>query len=195
MASAIVYAGFTGRLESCFNNRYRACYSGEGGVAICECYGSHASPFGSEPVDVSAAAGNYTQLITSSVVKSFKSTKIDGGLCAAGAGPIDEVGNSIKLELFTGWNGTGTKIGTVWYCHAKNRISNGSHNMGSYGSTKSIFHGVSQLPTPYSSGGCRDCYTGPPTHHETDGTDWVHACSGACPTYISGSTQMFLHFY
>ena len=195
MASHWVYSGFSGTLESCFQApyKYRACYEGEGGAGneVCDCYGTHPDIEGNHPTDVSQTGNTSAALIVSNTIKSFKTTRVDGNVCGGTTCTGDE-DDSLKVELFTGLNGTGTNLGTVWYMHVKDRIADGTRNTGYYSPSKSVWYNICKIPP----GSCTGCYIGPHIHYETSGSCISSVgCSGSnCPTYTVGSTALYCFF-
>lgn len=186
-----IYAGYTGTLESCYGSpaEYRKCRAGEGdpGDVICDCYSSHPLIEANYPTDISATGLTSVALIASNTVKSFITTKHDGNSCG-GTCTDPGIDDSLEVEMFTGLNGTGTSVGTVWYFHVSNRIADATRNMGYYSSTKGVYYSICKV----ASGSCGSCSSGPHVHHETSGNCWYTlSCSISCPSYTVGATGLY----
>lgn len=185
-----VYAGFSGTLESCYGApfKYAKCRAGECQASdpICTCCGTHPQVYGTHPVDISAAGGTQVALITSNSIKSFTTTQINGTVCDDACG--DGIDDALRVDLYTDLNGGGSLAGTVWFCHAYDRLVNANRNLGFYDAAKSVWYNICKIPP----GTCGDCYTGSHVHHETSGSCYFSfGCSGSCPSYTGGASPLF----
>jgi len=88
------------------------------------------------PVDIFGGANTTVVLRTSSGIQSIRTTRTgplpnnDGDLLCASTPPsgFAWVNEGVRVRLYTGTNGGGSLVGTVFYGHLKSRIANGTYN-------------------------------------------------------------------
>ena len=86
------------------------------------------------PMDIFGAVNTAVALRTSAGIQSIRTTRTgpnDNGdlLCATAPPPaLIWINEGVRVQLYTGTGGGGSLVGTVFYGHLKNRISNGVYN-------------------------------------------------------------------
>ncbi len=89
--------------------------------------GTHTNVYGlwgSRPADLFAGQGTAVRLWVSTNVKSVNIQRCDC-VCRTDPSPWDD---GINVAMFSGYNCTGSNLGTVAFGHLNNRHSNGYHN-------------------------------------------------------------------
>lgn len=130
------------------------------------------------PTDIGGSASTAVKLYVSSNILSIRTIRTgpndDGDALCATAPPsgFEWVNEGVKVELYTGQNGGGTKVGTVFFGHLKSRIANGVYNspngirigyLGDQDCNCACYHGI-HTHMERSSGNSgytyhRNCYT------------------------------------
>jgi hypothetical protein len=109
------------------------------------------------PLDISAASGSLIYAYMSRNIYSVK-LLLYTGVCNRYTGDIN---NGVTVELYTGFNATGTKLGSVLFAHVSNITSNIGNviNITQFGNPWSVFIGT----VPSVPGG-QSCYLSTHTH-------------------------------
>lgn len=142
MANYYVWTPFIGTLmgQDCY------CYNCAGGGTCTNSLGACTSCGSSQcvhntginglccPVDIFGSANTAVWLYTSVSIKSIRTTRTgpnnNGDALCATAPPagFEWVNEGVRVRLYTGLNGGGNLVGTVFYGHLRNRIANGLYN-------------------------------------------------------------------
>ena len=161
MANYYIWTPFPGTLkgQDCYCGTYTNGSGCTNSLGLCSSCGSTQCPHYAGinnlccPVDIFGSANTPVWLYTSTAIQSIRTIRTgpndDGDLlCSPDATPppgFEWVNRGVKVRLFTGLNGSGSFVGTVFYGHLRNRIANGTYN------------DPLNLSTPIGYLGDRDC--------------------------------------
>ncbi len=145
----------------------------------------HPSPYCSAPIDIGASGGAVLDFWGSAAVRSIVCSPTYGNVCAdpSVGSPWDD---GLAIEMWTGQNATGTKIGTLWYAHVASPYS---------GTVNTINGGVTYVGyVPSSLCGCR-CYQGHHVHMEKCGNSVFNSAVGCTQSVVEDSTWIYRYDY
>jgi len=149
-----------------------------GQSTYCCCGGTHPTVWcigGSQPIDIGTGSIVPVYFWASGNVASIRVSHCNG-VCISQAHPWTE---GVKVEMYTGSNATGTKIGTVGYGHVTSRTGTGVFNVS--------MRQLGYLPYNCTTQ-CGGCSSGIHVHMQGNGTAYSFSCYQSLSV---GSTRVY----